>query len=109
METKQIIKWFEDNKIEHLEKAQKTISIGKPALGCDLNEMVKEDDERMNAVSYFLYYYQLIEMNIKNYKIYSKPSNYDEGTIEIIEEQMLSNYEQYKNTLENMENINNNN
>lgn len=107
MNVKQIIKWFEDNKIEHLEKAQKTISVGTPSLGCDLNEMVKEDDERMNAVSYFLYYYQLMEMNIKNYKNYSKPSNYDEETIKMIEEQMLSNHEQYNNTLEHMSNINN--
>lgn len=70
--------------------------------------MIKEDDQRMDSVSYFLYYYQLIEMNIKNYKFYTKPSNYDEETIQMIEEQMISNYEQYKNTLENMSNINNN-
>lgn len=108
MDIKQTIKWFEDNKLEHLEKAQKTISIGKPSLGCDLNQIIKENDQRMDAVSYFLYYYQLIEMDIKNYKFYSKPSNYDEETIQTIEEQMISNYEQYENALENINNINNN-
>lgn len=109
MNVKQIIKWFEDNKIEHLEKAQKTISVGTPYLRCNLNEMIKEDNKRMNAVSYFLFYYQLIEICIKNYSNYSKSSNYDEETIKMIEKQMLSDYEHYKNTLENMENIKNNN
>ena len=41
MNVKQIIKWFENNKIEHLEKARKTISVGTPSLGCHLEEMVK--------------------------------------------------------------------
>lgn len=109
MNIKQIIKWFEDNKIEHIEKARKTICVGNPSFGCDLNEMVKEDNERMDAVSYFLYYYQLMEMNIKNHKNYSKPSNYDEETIIIIEEQILSNYEQYEKALKNICDINNNN
>lgn len=61
----------------------------------------------MNAVSYFLYYYQLMEMNIRNYKIYSKPSSYDEETLEMVKEQMYSNYEIYINTLENIKKINN--
>lgn len=107
MDIKKIIKWFEDNKFEHLGKARHTISIGNPALECDLNEMVRDNDKRMNAVSYFLYYYQLMEMNIRNYKIYSKPSSYDEETLEIVKEQMYSNYETYINTLENIKKINN--
>lgn len=92
---KKEIKWFEENKLEFLEKARKVICVESPALGCDLNQLVSENDTRMNAVSWFLYYYMLLEANIQNYKEYSKPSNYDEETLETIKESFMYNKEQF--------------
>lgn len=102
---KKFIKWFEENKLDLLERVQKTITVGSPAVGCDPEQLVKENDVRMNAASWFLYYYILIESNIKNYKEYSKPSNYDEDTLMQIEETFNFNKTQFDLALENLKNL----
>ena len=95
MEIKEIIKKFEENKLEHLERARMIITVGKPSLGCDVEQLVLDNDKRMALVSWFLNCYWLLEANIKNYKNFSKPSNYDSETIEMIKEQLKYNKEQY--------------
>lgn len=95
MENKNIIKEFEKNKLDYLEKAKIIISVGEPSVGCDVEELVIDNDKRMNLVSWFLECYWLMEANTKNYKEYSKPSNYDEETIQMIEEQLQYNKQQY--------------
>lgn len=100
MEIKQIIKEFEKNKLEHLERARMIITVGEPSIGCDVEEIVIDNDERMNLVSWFLSVYYLMEVNIKNYKDYSKPSNYDKETIEMIQEQIQYNNQQYNLVVE---------
>ena len=100
MEIKEIIKEFEENKLEHLERARMIITVGKPSLGCDVEQMVLDNDKRMDLVSYFLNCYWLMEANIKNYKKFSKPSNYDSETIEIIKEQIEYNKQQYDSVVE---------
>ena len=102
---KEEIKWFEKNKLEFLKRAREIICIGNPSLGCDLNQLIKENDERMSAVSWFLYYYILLEINIKNYKEYSKPSNYHAETLESIEESFISNKIQFNAAWENILNL----
>lgn len=99
------MKWFEENKLELLDRVQRTITVSSPALGCDVEQLVKENDERMNVASWVLNYYILIEANIKNYKEYSKPSNYDEETLLQIEETFKFNKEQFELALENLKNI----
>ena len=103
---KKYIKWFEENKLEILDKVRTTISVGSPSLGCDVEQLVIENDNRMNAASWVLYYYILIEANIKNYKEYSKPSNYDEDTLLQIEELFQFNKKQFELALENLNNLN---
>ena len=49
---------------------------------------------------WFLNCYWLMEASIKNYKEYSKPSNYDEETIRMIEEQIQYNKQQYDSVTE---------
>ena len=102
---KKYMKWFEENKLDWLDRVQRTITVGSPALGCDVEELVIENDKRMNAASWFLYYYILIETNIKTYKEYSKPSNYDEDTLMQIEESFKFNKEQFELALENLKNL----
>ena len=102
---KKYMKWFEENKLDFLDRVQRTITVGSPALGCDVEQLVIENDKRMNAASWFLYYYILIEANIKTYKEYSKPSNYDEDTIQQIEETFKFNKEQFELALENLKNL----
>ena len=102
---KKYTKWFEENKLEILDKVQRTITVGSPALGCDVEQLVIENDKRMNAASWVLYYYILIEANIKNYKEYSKPSNYDKDTLLQIEELFQFNKQQFELALENLKNL----
>lgn len=102
---KKYMKWFEENKLDLLDRVQRTISVGSPALGCNVEQLVVENDKRMNAASWFLYYYILIEANIKTYKEYSKPSNYDEDTLKQIEETFQFNKEQFELALENLKNL----
>ena len=104
MSIKQIIKEFEENKIDILYKAQRIISVGQPSLMCDVEDIVRDNDKRMSLVSWFLYYYGLIESNIKNYKEYSKPSNFDKETLEMIEENLIVNKQQYDNAVESIRN-----
>lgn len=102
---KKYMKWFEENKLDILDRVQRTLTVGSPSLGCDVEELVKENDERMNAASWVLYYYALIEANIKNHKEYSKPSNYDKETLLQIEEIFQFNKEQFELALENLKNL----
>ena len=102
---KKYMKWFEENKLDILDKIQRTITVGSPALGCDVEQLVLENDKRMNAASWCLYYYILIEANIKAYKEYSKSSNYDEDTLMQIEETFKFNKEQFELALENLKNL----
>lgn len=102
---KKYMKWFEENKLDILGKVQEIISVGAPALGCDVEQLVIENDKRMSAASWVLYYYVLIEANIKTYKEYSKPSNYDEDTLQQIEETFQFNKEQFELALENLKNL----
>lgn len=102
---KKYAKWFEENKLEILGKVQEIINVGAPALGCDVEQLIIENDKRMNAASWVLYYYILIEANIKNYKEYSKPSNYDEETLLQIEEFFQFNKQQFELALENLNNL----
>ena len=60
----------------------------------------------METVSYFLYYYNLMELNIENFKKYSKPSNYDKETMEMVESQLLFNKSEYDNALKKIKNFN---
>ncbi|MGN1327657.1 MAG: hypothetical protein ACI4VQ_06270 [Clostridia bacterium] len=99
---KENIKWFEKNKLDFLERIMSVISVGNPALGCDLNQLIKENDKRMNAAAWVLYNYINLEANIKNYKEYSKPSNYDKETIESIKESFEYNKSQFEIAWENM-------
>jgi hypothetical protein len=102
---KKYAKWFEENKLEILGKVQEIINVGAPALGCDVEQLIIENDKRMNAASWVLYYYILIEANIKNHKEYSKPSNYDEETLLQIEEIFQFNKQQFELALENLNNL----
>lgn len=100
MDIKEIIKWFNDNKIEDLEIARKFVIVSEPSLDCDIGELIRDNDMRMNTISMFLYYYQLLEINILNYKKYSKASAYDKETLDIIYEQITYNIEEYKNIID---------
>lgn len=102
---KENIKWFEKNKLNFLERIRSVISVGNPALGCDLNQLIKENDKRMNAAAWVLYNYINLEANIQNYKEYSKPSNYDEETLEAIKESFMYNKEQFNLAWENILNL----
>lgn len=103
---KENIKWFEENKLDFLDRAIKIITVSTPSVGCDLNELIRENDKRMTAVSWFLYYYMLLEANIKSYKNFSKPSNYDSETLEAIKESFIDNKAQFDAALENILNLN---
>lgn len=100
MDIRKTINEFEKNKLELLERARMIITVGKPSLGCNVEELVIENDKRMNLVSWFLYYYNLLEVDIKNYKYYSIKSNYDEETIQRIIEKIDFDISQYKEAVQ---------
>ena len=102
---KENIKWFEENKIDFLDRARKIITVGTPSVGCDLNQLIRDNDTRMTAVSWFLYYYMLLEANIRSYKNFSKPSNYDAETLETIKESFINNKKQFNAAWENILNL----
>ena len=62
---KKYIKWFEENKLDWLDRVQRTITVGSPALGCDVEQLVLENDKRMKAASWVLYYYILVLFFLK--------------------------------------------
>lgn len=105
-QTQEIINSFKKNKLNDLSMAQKILSVAEPPIGCNANEIIKDDAIRMETVAYFLYYYNLMELNIENFKKYSKPSNYDKETIEMIESQLFFNKAEYDNALKKIRNFN---
>lgn len=105
-QTQEIINSFKKNKLKDLSMTQKIISVSEPSIGCNVNELIIDDAKRMETVSYFLYYYNLMELNIENFKKYSKPSNYDKETMEMVESQLLFNKSEYDNALKKIKNFN---
>lgn len=86
-----MIKEFNERKFNDMEIVHKRLSTGTPRFGAPINQVVLENGEIMNKCSSYLYYYMLIEMAIKNLKVYKD----DEETLRDIRESIKEYYSQY--------------
>ena len=87
-----IIKEFNERKLSDIEIVQRKLATGSPRFGAPIDQIVYENSQIMNLCSSFLYYYMLIEMAIKNIKIYKD----DKETLKDIHETITEHHKQYK-------------
>lgn len=75
-----IAKEFNERKLKDLETVHRKLAAGSPRFGADAGATAFEQGEIMNNCSSFIYYYMLLEFNIKNLNIYKD----DKETLEEI-------------------------
>ena len=74
-----IAKEFNARKLNDLEVIYRKLAVCPLKFGASLNGVAIEQDEIMNNCSCFIYYYILLEFNIKNLNIYKDDKETLEG------------------------------
>lgn len=96
-----ILKEFNRTKLEDLDLIEKILTSTPPKFGASVNELIEENDIKMNLCKSFIYYYRLLELSIINLKKYKN----DKDTLENINEMITEYYKQYNKLLEELKKI----
>lgn len=91
-----ILKEFNENKIEDLGLIEQLLISTPPKLGASLSNLIEENDTKMNLCKSFIYYYRLLELSQINLRKYKD----DKDTLKNIKEMIFEDYKQYNNILE---------